>query len=336
MAKPISDAILETTGLETITLAGAAPGFPRQRRCDLALREPGGQSPAVAFELSWGLEGRDLQVDSSVLDILSLVATRRDDRCGACFFVLGAPAADWEQPKDDGMGRLLALLGGEGAVESAELTGERIAPDWWGRWHDHGDAGYENPEPPPVPRRIELREVARATIEDPLGGEPWQLRCVWVIPAQRSASLQELPALDERLLENAKARIGDVERLAAAFERAEEDGVYRYYHQSFKVFGLQSLVRAALALLSELTPAEEPLYHRFTAICREALAHEWRWNEMQAVNANWQERARPVLEAFWHCGYFLRQLARYGRELEAAPEMLPDGWAAVLELYGQR
>ncbi len=57
---------------------------------------------------------------------------------------------------------------------------------------------------------------------------------------------------------------------------------------------------------------------------------------MHAVNANWQERTRPVLEAFWHCGYFLRQLARYGRELEAAPEMLPDGWAAVLELYGQR
>jgi len=41
-------------------------------------------------------------------------------------------------------------------------------------------------------------------------------------------------------------------------------------------------------------------------------------------------------EGFWHCRYFIGMMARYGRELDAAPDVLPYGWAAVLYLYDLR
>lgn len=66
---------------------------------------------------------------------------------------------------------------------------------------------------------------------------------------------------------------------------------------------------------------------------RAALDHDF---DIGRSNANWDPETRPILEAFWHCAYFLEQLARYGRELSEPSGSLPSGWAAVLELYGVR
>ncbi len=51
-------------------------------------------------------------------------------------------------------------------------------------------------------------------------------------------------------------------------------------------------------------------------------------------NLNWAIHTQPIVEAFLHTKYFLEMMVKYGRELEAAPTMLPTGWAAILELYG--
>lgn len=45
---------------------------------------------------------------------------------------------------------------------------------------------------------------------------------------------------------------------------------------------------------------------------------------------------RPIVEAFLHAKYFLEMMIKYAREMDAAPIMLPTGWAAILELYNQR
>jgi L-rhamnose isomerase len=42
------------------------------------------------------------------------------------------------------------------------------------------------------------------------------------------------------------------------------------------------------------------------------------------MNENWQAKTRPILEAFWHCSYFLRMLERFGRELDEPP--MPARW----------
>jgi hypothetical protein len=64
-----------------------------------------------------------------------------------------------------------------------------------------------------------------------------------------------------------------------------------------------------------------------------ATAHRF---DLARSNRNWQAETRPILDGFWHCRYFIQMLARYGRGLDAAPDVLPYGWAAVLYLYGLR
>ncbi len=54
------------------------------------------------------------------------------------------------------------------------------------------------------------------------------------------------------------------------------------------------------------------------------------------VNQRWVEATRPIVEAFFHAGYFLEMVCKYGKELEEPPDLLPSGWAAVLYLYGLR
>jgi hypothetical protein len=49
-----------------------------------------------------------------------------------------------------------------------------------------------------------------------------------------------------------KARLPELEELARDLEEAEEDGVYRFYHGSNKVFFLQSPVKAAFSLIKEI------------------------------------------------------------------------------------
>lgn len=53
-------------------------------------------------------------------------------------------------------------------------------------------------------------------------------------------------------------------------------------------------------------------------------------------NQQWTAHTRVFLEAFFHAKYFLEMAVKYGKELQAAPTMLPSGWAALLCLYNLR
>lgn len=50
----------------------------------------------------------------------------------------------------------------------------------------------------------------------------------------------------------------------------------------------------------------------------------------------WVVSTRPLVEAFFHARFMLEMVVQYGRTLDAPPQMLPSGWAAVLYLYGLR
>lgn len=125
-----------------------------------------------------------------------------------------------------------------------------------------------------------------------------------------------LPAL-RRLLEDCAA--------------AEEDGLYRFYHQSFKVYALQDCTRRMTEALQELAP-DRPLHASFVAIVRSGTG----LNFESEHNAHWMEITRPILEAYQHAKFFLEMAVKYGSELERPPNLLPSGWAAVLHLYGLR
>jgi hypothetical protein len=61
---------------------------------------------------------------------------------------------------------------------------------------------------------------------------------------------------EQRLLANIKTNLSALEALMerARSEWQYEDFVYRFYHQSFKVFGVQSMTLAIVAVLRDLLP----------------------------------------------------------------------------------
>lgn len=113
----------------------------------------------------------------------------------------------------------------------------------------------------------------------------------------------------------------------------EEDCVYRYYHGSFKVFGLQDLTNEVVLALRELT-RDGKLNDMFMEIVKDGTGKAFGKN----TNNTWSKSTRPIVEAYFHARYFLDMTIKYGTEFarKRAPSMLPSGWASVLYLYGLR
>jgi len=110
-----------------------------------------------------------------------------------------------------------------------------------------------------------------------------------------------------------------------------EDYIYRFYHQSFKVYGLQGRTTKIVEALQGLLPEVE-LNSWFQKILDEGTGKKFE----DGHNQRWAEETRPLLEAFFHARYFLEMACKYGRELDEPPQMLPSGWAGLLYLYNIR
>ena len=106
--------------------------------------------------------------------------------------------------------------------------------------------------------------------------------------------------------------------------------MYRFYHQSFKVYWLQQQTDAIVRELSALVPGQ-PLNPWFGEIVARGTGKRF----SSEHNANWTEMSRPILEAFFHARFFLEMAVRYAH-LESPPSPLPSGYAALLYLYGLR
>ena len=138
---------------------------------------------------------------------------------------------------------------------------------------------------------------------------------------------------EQRLLANMKVQLPALETLLerARSEWEYEDFVYRFYHQSFKVFSVQSMTLTIVNALRDLLP-EVPLNPWFQRIIDEGTGHTFRIE----MNANWLPVARPMLEAFFHARFMLEMVVKFARTMDEPPQILPSGWAAVLYLYGLR
>ncbi|TKS58565.1 MAG: hypothetical protein EWM72_02917 [Nitrospira sp.] len=137
----------------------------------------------------------------------------------------------------------------------------------------------------------------------------------------------------KELLKNLRAQVPVLEEL---LERCSghwgyEDPVYRFYHQSFKVYNLQRQTLEIVAKLQALAPSVA-LNEGFMRIIQEGTGRNFTIEE----NKNWLAATRPIVEAFFHARYFLEMALKYGRELQFPPERLPSGWAALLYLYNLR
>src|ERR1041384_7701709 len=147
------------------------------------------------------------------------------------------------------------------------------------------------------------------------------------------AEFQKTQALGQKLLDNIKTRLPELEKLLEEVSSHwhAEDGFYRFYHQSFKVYSLQGDTVQLVKTLRSLLP-ERPLNKWFEQIVKEGTGKQFQMEH----NQRWLAETRPILEAFFHARTMLEFAIRYGKELEEAPRALPSGWAAVLYLYDLR
>jgi hypothetical protein len=109
-----------------------------------------------------------------------------------------------------------------------------------------------------------------------------------------------------------------------------EDHIYRFYHQSFKVYGLQGSTQSIVQRLQALAP-DRPLNSWFLQIVEAGTGKTFKYED----NSRWTEVTRPILEAFFHARFFLEMAVRY-TDLPEPPQMLPSGYAALLYLFGLR
>jgi hypothetical protein len=137
------------------------------------------------------------------------------------------------------------------------------------------------------------------------------------------------------LLTNVKRDHDALTRMLKKFSGHDyEDTVYRFWHQSFKVYYLaQGATVEMVEALRRLSPGgRQHLNAWFEQIIA---AGTGRTFDMQD-NRRWLEVTRPMLEAYFHARYFIEMAVRYGDELDTPPASMPSGWAALLYLYDMR
>ena len=145
---------------------------------------------------------------------------------------------------------------------------------------------------------------------------------------------EEYDRLEPLLLANMK---GQATALRELLEKMNghwgyEDGVYRFYHGSFKVFNLQDYTKQIVAALAGIAPDGRAFGDCFAQIVAAGTGREFKMED----NQHWIERTAPIVQAFLHAKYFLEMAVKYADKFDAPPETMPSGWAAMLCLYGLR
>lgn len=143
----------------------------------------------------------------------------------------------------------------------------------------------------------------------------------------------QIKRTDQKLLDNIK---NNMSRLEAVQKRCNdewgaEDCIYRFYHQSFKVYRIQDYTDDIVKELKDLMPEQE-LSSWFSEIYKNGTGKVFNLDH----NKDWTTHTRPMLEAYFHAKTFLDVAIKYGKELEKAPDVLPSGWALLLYLYNAR
>jgi hypothetical protein len=178
-----------------------------------------------------------------------------------------------------------------------------------------------DPEPPDWELSPEVLEIFKRKADPALPAAPP------AAPGETAVSSAE-----EALLQSLRRDRGELEKLLQESSNhwGYEDPVYRFYHQSFKVYSLQHQTESIVRRLQALAP-DRPLNPWFLQIVESGTGKEFRSED----NAHWTEVTRPIVEAFFHARFFLEMAVRYA-DVPAPPQSLPSGYAALLYLFGLR
>lgn len=190
--------------------------------------------------------------------------------------------------------------------------------------------------------RVEwIRPLAEVQKDPDVPSQSWDLSLEHLSPEKAIAvEAQPRPLLSEAsrakaegaLLQSLRRDRGELAKLLSECSNhwGYEDPIYRFYHQSFKVYGLQGSTQSIVQRLQALAP-DRPLHPWFVEIVQAGTGKVFQSDD----NARWTEVTRPILEAFFQARFFLEMAVRYA-DLQEPPQALPSGYAALLYLFGLR
>lgn len=137
----------------------------------------------------------------------------------------------------------------------------------------------------------------------------------------------------QQLLDKIKTNMTELQALLSPHSRHSpgEDEFYRFYHQSFKVYGLQAKTLQIVRIFEKISQESglgslDPL---FLQIIHEGTGISFDFTH----NQNWARHTRPIIEAYFHAREMATLMVKYGSQLDYAPNFLPSGWGAILYLY---
>ena len=146
-------------------------------------------------------------------------------------------------------------------------------------------------------------------------------------------SLEEKRRLDLILLNNMKQNAAKLREILDHVNGhwVYEDGLYRFYYQSYKVFRLQSHTQEIVAALNSIAPEGRALMEFFQQVIAAGTYRAF----TDETNGRWVAETVPIVNAFLQARYFLEMAVKYAA-LEVPPQPMPSGWAALTCLYGFR
>ncbi|HEX8399322.1 MAG TPA: hypothetical protein VF644_17940 [Pyrinomonadaceae bacterium] len=141
--------------------------------------------------------------------------------------------------------------------------------------------------------------------------------------------MEKAQELNDKLLANMKENQTEIENLDNAFKSLEQDYVYRFYHQSFKVFGAASQIKQAKELFERLAPDSCPLNNSLNAIADNANGKE---SDVARTNQFRQAETRPkrsiqALEIFSRTNASFR--ARIGKKPKHFTRRMGGGFISL-------
>jgi hypothetical protein len=150
--------------------------------------------------------------------------------------------------------------------------------------------------------------------------------------------MRERMVLGDKLFANIKSNQKELENLLAKITRHEgeyEGLIYRFYHNSFKVYDLHQTIENIINLLKKIDPKTEPTFcELFKALIGEASSvGSWKIDH----NQRWKETAGKIVEAFFHAKYMLEMAVNCAKLYQEKPgECIDQKWGSLLELYNIR
>jgi hypothetical protein len=123
--------------------------------------------------------------------------------------------------------------------------------------------------------------------------------------------------LNQELLDNIKKKMPELEELLEKIKGHwyYEDMIYRFFHNSFKVYHVQEDTCQIVELLKSLAPEGITFNAKFELIFKEGTGKKFQ----SSHNKEWEKHTRPMIEAFLHAKFFLEMAVKYGKKLEEAP-----------------